>query len=439
MKESNLLIHSEKTEQELIGSVIVTPSNYLEVNFIRPKHFYDVKHTRIWEVIEDMFTRNVVPELTTLMNELNKKGYLKDGVDPVYLTQLAGVGVTMNHKQHAQHIYDLSKKRETAVLLNKGLNYIDETADIKTVVDRINLRLTDMFSDLEEDRMNTAKYLVSEAREVILSRKYGESMPRLIHSGLSSFQIPNGMIIIAARPSMGKSSFCIQLCNNIAVNKKIPMALFELEMSSEQVLRWMIAQRTEIANERLITGKITDQEEKHMENHIKAIEDAPLWVDDSPGLNIMQLRAKALHLKRAHDIQVIIIDYLQLMSGVTSQGKIKNRENEVSEISRQLKILSKELDIPVIAVCQINREVEHRADKLPKLSDLRESGSLEQDADMVGFLYRAEYYGIDRFEDGSSTEGVAQLLIEKYRDGKLGTFDMKFMPNQVTFKTLPIG
>ena len=200
----------------------------------------------------------------------------------------------------------------------------------------------------------------------------------------------------------------------------------------------MISQRTDIPNNRLIMGNITDQEEQEVERVVGEIEKAPLWIDDTPGLNVMQLRAKALKFKRAHDIQMIIIDYLQLMSGIMTAGKVKNRENEVSEISRQLKVLSKELDIPIVAVCQINREVEHRSDKQPKLSDLRESGSLEQDADMVGFIYRAEYYGLVEFSDGTSTEGVAQLIIEKYRDGQLSSYDMRFIPGQVTFRTIGV-
>ena len=437
-KESNITIHSQETEKELIGSVIITPSYYLDITFLRPHHFYDERHQSIWSCIEEMFQKNINLELVSLANLIRQKGLLKDSLDALYLTKVTA-SPTTNYIQHAQHIYDLSKKRELAITLNKALDYLDETADIKDVADRIALRATDLFADLEQDNLKKSSHLVKEARENILNRKYEEELPPLIHSGLGEFMIPKGMVIIAARPSMGKSSFCIQICNNIAVDKKIPVALFELEMSSEQVMRWMISQRTGIDNGRLQFGKITDDEEKHLEKEIGNIERAPLWVDDSPGLNVMQLRAKALQLKRAHDIKVLIIDYLQLMSGVTTQGKIKNRENEVSEISRQLKILSKELDIPVVAVCQINREVEHRSDKTPKLSDLRESGSLEQDADMVGFIYRPEYYGIDRFDDGTSTEGLAQLVIEKYRDGRLRTYDLKFISSQVTFKTLGLN
>jgi replicative DNA helicase len=425
---------------ELVGSVIISPTNYFDIEWLLPRHFYDHKNQKIWGVIIDLFLKGVALEITTIANNLQRRNLLKEGLDIMYLTQVAGQGAIMNHITHAQYIYDLAKKRQVASLFMKQFNQsIEKHTDIKTIVDETVSSLTDTFSDLESGEMRPAKSIIGETRERILGLKYGDIQEDVLHTGLSSFTIPNGLIIIAARPSMGKSSLCIQICNNLAVDKKIPVALFELEMSSEQVMRWILSQRTGINNENLSSGKLSDGDVDRLEEEVKKIEDAPLYVDDTAGMNVIQLRSKAMKLKKTHDIKMIVIDYLQLMGGVDAKGKIRNRENEVSEISRQLKILNKELGIPVIAISQINRGVESRTDKEPKLSDLRESGALEQDADLVAFLYRPSYYDIVEFEDGSSTDDIAQLIVSKFRDGKLKTYDLKFTPSNVCFKTIGLG
>ena len=435
--KKQFMLHSPQTERELIGSIIITPSNYLDIDWLMADHFYDYKNKRIWEVIVSLFLKSVVPEITTIVNELDKLGYIDEELTPLYVTKVSGLGHIMNHIEHAQHIYDLAKKREASDIFMRAYSgAIEKHVDIKDTVDKAILKLTDIFSDIEKGEVVPVKRVISEARERILRLKYKEEKPDTLHSGMGTFIVPNGLVIIAARPSMGKTSFCIQLCNNLAVDQGIPIGLFELEMGSEQIARWMLSQRTEIANDRLATGEITEEEVQEIESEVAKIEKAPLFIDDTAGMNVIQLRSKALQLKREHDIRLVAVDYLQLMSGMETRGRIKNRENEVSEISRQLKILSKELNIPVVALSQINRAVENRSSKEPRLSDLRESGAIEQDADMVAFLYRPEYYDIDEFEDGTSTEGVAQLIVGKYRDGRLSTYDLKFIPERVTFKTM---
>ena len=428
-------LNSVVTEKALIGSVLMSPENFLIVNWLKPSQFYDSTHESIWSSIIDLFNAGANLDLHVLSAAMIKKGESPD-IAVGYLMDVFKTGVgSEDVLKLAQFVYDLAVKRDMYIFLERKIDDFGNLAiDTEDVTDEIVLKITNLHNSLYSAESMSIKEVMNDAREQILRRKYKEEAVDDLHFNVGNIVIPNGFVILAARPSMGKSSLAIQICNNLAIDQNIPVALFELEMSKEQIVRWIISQRTQIDNERLRTGGITDKEEAIMEEKISKIEAAPLFIDDKASMNVMQLRSKAIKLKNKYGIKCVIIDYLQLMSGMDSKGKLRNRENEVSEISRQLKILSKELGIPVIALAQLNREVVGRADKKPRLSDLRESGSLEQDADMVMFIHRPSYYGIDNFEDGSSTENVAQIIVEKYRDGALRCVDVQFIPEKVTFR-----
>lgn len=242
------------------------------------------------------------------------------------------------------------------------------------------------------------------------------------------------MIVIAARPAMGKTAFVLSMARNMAVDFKQPVAIFSLEMSSLQLVQRLISSETEIEADKLRRGQLAEHELHQLHQRISRITDAPLFIDDTPALSVFELRAKCRRLKAQHGIQMIIIDYLQLMSVGGGDSKGGNREQEISTISRSIKQIAKELDVPVIALSQLSRQVESRAgDKRPVLSDLRESGAIEQDADIVGFIYRPEYYGILTDANGNSTHGLAQILIAKHRNGAVTDVDLEFKGHLAKF------
>jgi replicative DNA helicase len=241
------------------------------------------------------------------------------------------------------------------------------------------------------------------------------------------------MIVVAARPAMGKTAFVLSMARNMAVEFNIPVAIFSLEMASVQLVQRLISSETEIDAEKLRKGSLADHEFQQLHQRISRISEAPIFIDDTPGLSVFELRAKCRRLKAQHGIQMVIIDYLQLMTagGDTKGG---NREQEISTISRSIKGIAKELDVPVIALSQLSRAVETRGgDKRPVLSDLRESGAIEQDADIVAFLYRAEYYGITEDQEGNPTQGKGTVIIAKHRNGATGDVNLKFIGRLAKF------
>ena len=255
---------------------------------------------------------------------------------------------------------------------------------------------------------------------------------------LTSGWQPSDLIIIAARPGMGKTALTLSMARNIAVTKQVPVAFFSLEMSSVQLITRLISAETGLSSEKLRTGKLADHEWKQLNVKVGDLEKAPLYIDDTPALSIFDLRAKARRLASQHKIKLIVVDYLQLMTA-GNNNKAGNREQEISMISRNLKSLAKELDIPVIALSQLSRAVETRGGtKRPQLSDLRESGAIEQDADIVSFIYRPEYYQIEEWDDEehSSSIGQAEFIVAKHRNGGLDNIRMKFIGQLGKFEDL---
>src|SRR5665647_2589834 len=241
-------------------------------------------------------------------------------------------------------------------------------------------------------------------------------------------------MIIAARPAMGKTAFVLSMARNMAVLKNVPVAFFSLEMSSIQLVNRLIAAETELGSEKIKSGKLEDWEWELFNRRIKNLENAPLFIDDTPALSVFEFRAKCRRLKMQHNIGIVVVDYLQLM---TAGSDVKgNREQEVSTISRNLKAIAKEINVPIIALSQLNRSVESRDGKRPQLSDLRESGAIEQDADMVMFIHRPEYYGITQDTDGNSLMGVAEIIIAKHRNGAIGEFHLSFKAHLAQFSNL---
>ncbi|MDB2491846.1 replicative DNA helicase, partial [Flavobacteriaceae bacterium] len=318
-----------------------------------------------------------------------------------------------------------------------------ESTDVFDLLDEAESKLYDVTQGNIKKSSETAQNLVLEAKKKIeeISKRDGLSG---VSTGfekldkLTSGWQPSDLIIIAARPGMGKTALTLSMARNIAVGKQIPVAFFSLEMSSVQLITRLISSETGLSSEKLRTGKLADHEWQQLNVKVTDLEKAPLFIDDTPSLSIFDLRAKARRLSSQHGIKLIVVDYLQLMTAGAST-KTGNREQEISTISRNLKALAKELNIPVIALSQLSRAVETRGGtKRPMLSDLRESGAIEQDADIVSFIYRPEYYNIDEWDDDERTpsQGQAEFIVAKHRNGGLDNIRLKFVGHLGKFEDL---
>jgi len=290
---------------------------------------------------------------------------------------------------------------------------------------------------------DTANSLVKEAIDKIKALKDKEGLSG-IPSGFRDVDKETGgwqnsdLIIIAARPAMGKTAFLLSMARNIAVQHQIPMALFSLEMASVQLITRMIASETGISSEKLRKGQMSDEEWQRLFNNVSELENAPLYIDETPALSVFDFRAKCRRLVMQHGVKIIMVDYLQLMTANNGGKGSGNREQEIATISRSLKAIAKELNVPVIALSQLSRGVEGRPNKRPQLSDLRESGAIEQDADIVSFLFRPEYYKIENWEDGSPSAGQAELIIGKHRNGAVTDVRLSFQSSLAKFSDLDL-
>ena len=315
----------------------------------------------------------------------------------------------------------------------------DEATDVADLVDKAQKSVFDIADgNIQKDTAEIAPIIEDAIRGIEAASKRPDGISG-IPSGFTALdEVTSGwqnsyLVIIAARPAMGKTAFVLSMARNMAVTYKQPIAVFSLEMSSVQLVNRLIASETELGSEKIKNGRLSEDEWKHLHSKIKTLITAPILVDDTPALSIFELRAKCRRLKQKYDIKVIIIDYLQLMTaGADMRG---NREQEVSMISRQLKIIAKELNIPVLALSQLNRGVELRTGdaKKPMLSDLRESGAIEQDADMVLFIHRPEKYGIMTDAQGNSLKGIADIIIAKHRNGAVGEIQLRFRSELTQF------
>ncbi|MGA0212587.1 MAG: replicative DNA helicase, partial [Flavobacteriaceae bacterium] len=384
-------------------------------------------------------------DLLTVSSELRKQGRLETAGGEFYLVQLSQKVASSAHIEfHARIILQKFIQRSLIRISNEIIeNAYKESTDVFDLLDEAESKLYDVTQGNIKRSSESAQSLVLEAKRKIeeISKQDGLSG---VSTGfekldkITSGWQPSDLIIIAARPGMGKTALTLSMARNIAVTKQIPVAFFSLEMSSVQLITRLISAETGLSSEKLRTGKLADHEWQQLNVKVSDLEKAPLYIDDTPSLSIFDLRAKARRLSSQFGIKLIIIDYLQLMVGTTS-SKGGNREQEISTISRNLKALSKELDIPIIALSQLSRAVETRGGvKRPMLADLRESGAIEQDADIVTFIYRPEYYGIDEWDDEerSPSEGQAELIIAKHRNGALDNVRLKFVGHLGKFEDL---
>ncbi len=425
-------------EEAVLGAMMIDKKGIDEViDILQPDAFYKEGHKYIFEAIDQLFVGNQPIDLLTVSAQLRKNGKLEIAGGDAYLVGLTQKISSSAHIEfHSRIILQKFIQRSLIRISNEIIEEAyDETTDVFDLLDKAEARLYEVTQGNIKKSSETAQSLVAQAKKRIeeISKKEGLSgLATGFHrlDELTSGWQPSDLIIIAARPGMGKTAFVLSMARNIAIETGAGVAFFSLEMSSVQLITRLISSETGLSSEKLRTGKLEKHEWEQLNVKVKDLERAPLFIDDTPSLSIFDLRAKARRLASQYGIKLIIIDYLQLMTaGGNSKGG-GNREQEISTISRNLKALAKELDVPVIALSQLSRAVETRGtSKRPLLSDLRESGAIEQDADIVSFIYRPEYYKIEEWDDEerTPTAGQAEFIVAKHRNGGLDNIRLKFL------------
>ena len=431
-------------EEAVLGALMLEKDALTDViDKLKPDNFYKEVHQKIYQAICDLFAKSEPTDYLTVVNELKRNGDLETVGGPYYITQLTSrISSTANTEFHAHIILQKFIQREliriSSVVIEQAY---DDTVDVFDLLDNAESKLFDVAEGTIRGAPKKMTGLIGEALKQIEDAKNHKDGMSGVPSGFTKLdRMTNGwqksdLVIVAARPAMGKTAFVLSMARNLAVEFRKPVAFFSLEMSSLQLVMRLISNETELDAEKLKKGQLTMAEWEQLHAQIDKLSDAPLLIDDTPALSVFELRAKSRKLMAKHKLELIVIDYLQLMTaGSDNKG---NREQEISMISRSLKSIAKELNVPIIALSQLSRAVETRGgDKRPMLSDLRESGAIEQDADMVIFLYRPEYYGIDEDEDHNPTKGIAEVIIAKHRNGQTGTVKLKFVDRLAKFKSL---
>lgn len=438
-------------EKLVIGTFLIDKKGLdHSIDLLKPEVFYDPRHQEIFQAIVKLFESNHPVDLMTVIQELKKTERLGFAGGDHYIIDLTmGVSSSAHIEYHVRVILEKFILRS---LINVSANVIDssykESTDVFELLDKAEQSFFEITNGTIKKGFDTANTLVKQAIETIKSLKDKEGISG-IPSGFTAIDKETGgwqnsdLIIIAARPAMGKTAFMLSMARNIAVQHNIPLALFSLEMASVQLITRMIASETGISSEKLRKGQMSDEEWQRLFNNVADLEKAPLYIDETPSLSVFDFRAKCRRLVMQHGVKIILVDYLQLMTANSGKGGAGNREQEIATISRSLKAIAKELNVPVIALSQLSRSVETRPGKRPQLSDLRESGAIEQDADIVSFIFRPEYYKIttwDNDEDGgeSSTENQAELIIAKHRNGATADVRMSFIKNLAKFSDLDL-
>lgn len=428
-------------EQAVLGALMIDPEAVTNsIDVLRPEYFYDPKHKVIYAAINNLFNRSEAIDILTVTNDLKASGQLEVAGGAYYVASLTNKVASSAHiEEHTKIVQQKYIQRE---LIHIGSditkNAYEDTSDPLDLLDEAESKLLTIGENNFRSDYTDMKLLVNEAiKEVEAISKVEGGMSGLpsgfpdLDAMTSGWQ-KGTLLIMAARPGMGKTALALTMARNIAVDFKKPVAVFSLEMSSVELVTRLISAETRINGKKLKQGDLKDYEWQWLYSKVGPLTEAPLYIDDTPALSMFELRAKCRRLKQQHDIQMVFIDYLQLMRG--GDAYKGNREQEISQISRQLKGLAKELKIPILALSQLSRAVETRGgDKRPQLSDLRESGAIEQDADMVMFIYRPDYYGQ---EQEGMVDGESELDIAKHRSGKTGKVKLRFIKEFAKFENM---
>ena len=436
----------QELEEAVLGALMLEKDAYSIVGeILKSESFYNPMHNLIFDAIQGLAVQQKPVDVLTVVEELKRRGELESAGGAVYIAELSGKVASAAHiEYHARIIAQKYLARElihfSSDVTQKAF---DETVDVDDLMQETEGRLFEISQRNVKKDVIQINPVIKEAMENIqIAANQKDGMSGLSTGFKELDDLTHGwqksdLVIIAARPAMGKTAFVLSMAKNMAINYEYPVAVFSLEMANVQLVNRLIVNVCQIKGESIKSGKLSTDEWDRLDVKIKELYDAPIFVDDTPSLSVFELRTKARRLVREHDVKIIIIDYLQLMNA--SGMNFGSREQEVSMISRSLKGLAKELNIPIIALSQLNRGVESRQGnegKRPQLADLRESGAIEQDADIVCFIHRPEYYRITEDDMGNSLIGVAEIIIAKHRNGPTGIANMRFDNEYARFENL---
>ena len=432
-------------EEAVLGALMLDNEALSDtIDILKPEYFYKIEHQKIFDSIIVLFNESKPVDILTIIEQLKKSGELENIGGAFYITQLTNnVASSANTEYHARIIVEKFIQRSLIQISSSIIkDSFDETIDVFDLLSNAEQELFSVTEGSLRKSYSKMSELISSAINNIEELKNKEDGLSGVPSGFSRLDRATSgwqksdLVIIAARPGMGKTALALTMCRNIAINHKTPIGIFSLEMSTDQLVNRLISSESEIPSNKLRKGNLEEYEFVQLHEKIKDLAEAPIYIDDTPGLSVFELRAKARRLVKNHGVKIIIVDYLQLMTA--GGNKIGNREQEISTISRSLKGIAKELKIPVIALSQVNRGVESRTStsKRPILADLRESGAIEQDADIVTFIYRPEYYKIYEWENSDDSRGQAEIIIAKHRNGPLDNIRLKFINTLAKFSDL---
>ena len=417
--------HSVESEQSILGSIILDKEAIITVaETIQPMDFYKEAHKIIYESMLKLNSNNEPIDLITLIEELRKEGHLDSIGGISYLTSLSTiVPTTSNVKYYANIVKEKSVMRQLIKASNEIINLgYDASTDVQEILDKAEKNIFDISQEKSGDDIQPINVVLQDTFEMIEKLCTDKSEVTGITTGFADLNRKiNGLqrtdlILLAARPAMGKTAFSLNLVQNAALKGDASVAVFSLEMSKEQLVQRMLSAQSNVELSKIKTGNLGESDWPRIIDGMAVLSEANIFIDDTPGIKISEIRSKCRRLKIEKGLDLILIDYLQLMEG---EGKNENRQQEIAKISRSLKILAKELDCPVVALSQLSRSPELRKDHRPILSDLRESGSIEQDADIVMFLYRDEYY-----HDDSEKKNIGEVIIAKNRHGETGNVEL---------------
>jgi replicative DNA helicase len=427
-------------EEAVLGAIMLEKEAVITIlDILKPESFYKDSHQKIFKAISDLNLREFPVDLYTVTEELRAHSELESVGGPVYLTQLTSKVVSAaNVDYHARIVAQKYIQRELIrVSTEIQARSFDDTWDVTELLDYSENELFQIAEGNIKREVAPINMVIKEAiREIEEAGKREDALVGTPSGFTRLDRLTSGwqkseLIIIAGRPSMGKTAFALSMARNMAIDHGKNVAIFSCEMSSIQLVNRLIIAETDIPADKIRNGRLSEEEWKQLDTRIKKLVQAPIFIDDTPAISIFELRAKCRRLMAQHKLDIVVVDYLQLMSGPENAG---SREQEVSNISRSLKSIAKELNVPILALSQLNRSVEMRGGtKRPLLSDLRESGAIEQDADMVVFIHRQEKFGLMTFEDGSSTKGIAEIIVAKNRNGPVDDIRLRFREEKAQF------
>ncbi|KPL05432.1 MAG: replicative DNA helicase [candidate division Zixibacteria bacterium SM1_73] len=434
---------SVEVEQAVLGAMLLDKEAIGKaVEIIDKDSFYRDDHRKIFSAIVDLYDKNQPVDIITVSDELARRKELDNLGGRVYLLELTEkIATTANIEYHSNIVLEKATLRR---LIDTSTQIVSQCYDATLEVDDLLDRAEQGIFGISEKRIKEGFIsigdLLPHTFEAIEEYQKKGGMVTGISTGFFELDTLTGglqnsdLIVVASRPSMGKTAFCLSVAEHVAIEEKVPVGIYSLEMVKSQVAQRMLCSRARFSTHKMRTGRISDHEYSNLAVAVGPLAESKIFIDDTPNLGILQMRAKARRLKAQYDVGLVIVDYLQLMQGPRGA---ESRQQEISMISRSLKGLAKELNVPVIAVSQLSRKVEDRGgDKRPMLADLRESGAIEQDADVVIFVYRPEFYGIEKFKDGAPSQGVAEIIVSKHRNGPTGNLRLTFIKDYARFENM---